>query len=97
VEERRGTGSVTCAGVTYDSVAYSISRFQGMTAAGLPVPGVHRLDGCVEFTDRNAQSMLAGRQIALRLEDGSVMSLELLDADGRVLADGHGPGRCLCC
>lgn len=97
VEERRGTGSVTCAGATYESVAYSISRFQGMTAAGLPVPGVHRLDGSVEFADRQAQSALVGKQIALSLEDGSVMSLQLLDADGRVLAHGHGPGRCLCC
>jgi hypothetical protein len=33
----------------------------------------------------------------LHLEDGSILNLELLDADGRVVAHGHGPGRCLCC
>lgn len=97
VEERAGTGSVTCAGVTYPNVDYGISRFQGMTRAGLPVPGVHRLDGRVAFADKQAQALLAGRQIVLRLEDGSVMNLELLDADGRVLAHGHGPGQCRCC
>lgn len=97
VEERHGTGAVTCAGIRYEGVTYEISRFQGMTRAGLPVPGVHRLDGRIELADVKTRAALAGRSIVLHLEDGSVMNLELLDADGRVLAHGHGPGQCRCC
>ena len=97
VEERHGTGTVTSAGVTYENVAYGISRFQGMTRAGLPVPGVHRLDGRLQFADPRAAAPLAGQHVVLHLEDGSIMNLELLDAEGRVVAHGHGPGRCLCC
>jgi len=97
VEERSGAGTVSCAGVTYENVGYGIARFQGMTRAGLPVPGVHRLEGRVEFADKAAQAALAGKSIVLQLADGSVMNLQLLDADGRVLAHGHGPGQCLCC
>jgi hypothetical protein len=97
VEERTGTGYARCSGVTYENVRYAITRFQGMTRAGLPVPGVHRLDGQLDFADSRAREGLVGRQLALHLEDGSVFDLELLDADGRVVAHGHGPGRCMCC
>jgi hypothetical protein len=97
VEERIGTGTVRCAGLTYESVRYGISRFQGMTRAGLPVPGVHRLDGRLELDGIESVEQLVGRQLALHLEGGGVLNLELLDTDGRVVAHGHGPGRCMCC
>ena len=97
VEERTGIGSLRCSGKTWEGVRYGIARFQGMTPAGLPVPGVHRFDGVVEFADAQARSDLVGRQLTLHLEDGSSVNLELLDADGRVVAQGHGPGRCMCC
>ncbi len=97
VEERTGTGTMRCSGVTWEHVRYGITRFQGMTRAGLPVPGVHRLDGRIEFADPATREQLVGRQLVLHLEDGSILNLELLDADGRVVAHGHGPGRCLCC
>jgi hypothetical protein len=35
--------------------------------------------------------------LALDLPDGRRLSLTLIDADGRVLAEGHGPGQCGCC
>ena len=97
VEERKGVGTVTCAGKTYENVSYGIARFQGMTRAGLPVPGVHRLDGRIEFDAGVSLAALIGSHVSLHLDDGSVMKLELLDSDGRVIAHGHGPGRCLCC
>jgi hypothetical protein len=97
VETREGVGTVSCAGETYPNVRYGIARFQGMTLAGLPVPGVHRLDGRLEFENNAALSSLVGSKLSLQLDDGSVMQLELLDSDGRVVAHGHGPGRCLCC
>lgn len=97
VETREGIGTVSCAGETYENVRYGITRFQGMTRAGLPVPGVHRLDGRVEFESRESLESLVGSDLSLRLDDGSIMKLELLDAEGRVIAYGHGPGRCMCC
>ena len=97
VETRAGVGTASCAGVTYDGVRYEITRFQGMTQSGLPVPGVHRLDGRVEFEAGVSVDALVGARVSLNLQDGSVMQLELLDSDGRVVAHGHGPGRCLCC
>jgi hypothetical protein len=97
VEERAGVGSAACAGKTYENVRYHIVRFQGMTRAGLPVPGVHRFDGRVEFASPASFDALVGSHLTLYLDDGSVMKLELLDTDGRVVAHGHGPGKCLCC
>jgi hypothetical protein len=97
VETREGIGTVHCAGQSYANVRYGISRFQGMTRAGLPVPGVHRLEGQLVFESREAMNALVGSDLALHLDDGSVMKLELLDDEGRVVAHGHGPGRCLCC
>ena len=97
VETREGVGTVACAGETYANVRYGIARFQGMTRAGLPVPGVHRLDGHLEFENTEALQALVGSEVSLHLDDGSVMKLELLDSEGRVVAHGHGPGRCLCC
>jgi hypothetical protein len=35
--------------------------------------------------------------VALELEDGRKLDLTLIDASGRVLAEGHGPGKCGCC
>ena len=29
--------------------------------------------------------------------DGRKLRITLVDADGRILAEGHGPSRCLCC
>jgi hypothetical protein len=41
---------------------------------------------------------LVGANITLDLEDGRSLALTLADADGRVLAEGHGPGHgCSCC
>ncbi|MGD8324896.1 MAG: hypothetical protein PVF50_11080 [Gammaproteobacteria bacterium] len=97
VEEREGIGTVSCAGVTYENVRYAIVRFQGMTRAGLPVPGVHRFDGRIALENGESIDALVGSQLRLHLKDGSVITLEMLDGEGRVVAHGHGPGKCLCC
>jgi len=97
VEQRAGVGTVFCAGVTYENVRYRITRFQGMTRAGLPVPGVHRLDGRLAFAGQVSLEALVGVDLSLHLDDGSIMKLELLDNEGLVVAYGHGPGKCMCC
>ena len=97
VEDKAGTGSVRCHGETYQNVHYEISRYQGMTTAGLPVPGVHRIEGRIHFSADEAQSTLSGSDMVLTLEDGATLNLTLLDSDGRIVAEGHGPSRCNCC
>jgi hypothetical protein len=69
-----------------------------MTAGGLPVPGLHRIEGRLALETLAPPSAFeAQSHLALELEDGRRLELVLIDADGRVLAEGHGPGRCGCC
>jgi hypothetical protein len=98
VEECRGTGSVSWHGQTFSPVPYRISRYQGMTPAGLPIPGLHRIEGQLALPAGAAAAGRVGHNMTLALEDGRSLALTLADADGRVLAEGHGPGRgCSCC
>lgn len=97
VEECRGVGSLASRDRVIESVHYRIRRFQAMTAAGLPVPGLHRIEGHVDLTNGPAPRELVSRELTLTLEDGRSMRVVLAGEDGRVLAEGHGPSRCLCC
>jgi hypothetical protein len=98
VEQREGQGQLTVRGTPVGSVDYSISRFQAMTPAGLPVPGLHRIEGRLGL-ERLSETCDLDRDmhLALQLEDGRRIELILLDTDGRVLSEGHGPGQCGCC
>ena len=83
---------------TFRSVRYRISRFQGMALSGLPVPGLHRIEGSVELDGVPHAAALVGASLTLRLEDGRDLPITLVDAHGRVLAEGHGPKHgCSCC
>jgi hypothetical protein len=98
VEECLGTGSVSWHGQTLSAVPYRISRYQGMTSAGLPIPGLHRIEGRLTLPAGTAATGHVGHSMTLELEDGRSMALTLADTDGRVLAEGHGPGHgCSCC
>jgi hypothetical protein len=97
VEEMSGVGEVTWQGASFQPVPYRISRFQAMTRAGLPVPGLHRIEGQLTLDGITDAARLEGGSVTLRLEDGRTMSLTVADEDGRVLAEGHGPSRCTCC
>jgi hypothetical protein len=96
VEQVSGVGGLKWRGETFTGIRYRINRFQGQAANGLPVPGLHRIEGTVEgLTDA---ARLVGSSITLELEDGRTLPLTLADADGRVLAEGHGPKHgCSCC
>ena len=97
VEEYAGVGALRWRDRTI-SVPYRISRFQGMAASGLPVPGLHRIEGMVTLTDHTDAAELVGANITLDLEDGRTLSLTVADEHGRVLAEGHGPRHgCGCC
>lgn len=97
VETCTGVGELTWRDRLFHPVTYSISRFQAMTRSGLPVPGLHRIEGRLGLEAVAQRERLTGDSVALRLEDGRTMRLTLTDSDGRVLAEGHGPSKCSCC
>lgn len=96
VEACEGEGRLTVRGEAVGSVAYAIHRFQAMTPGGLPVPGLHRIEGrlAIEMLEMPIE---LDTQLSLELEDGRSVVLKLVDESGRVLAEGHGPGQCGCC
>lgn len=98
VEECTGTGDLIRNGSVLGRVQYRIDRYQGMLeGSGMPIPGLHRLEGSLQ-AEGGALPAGAGDAVTLRLEDGRTVSLTLADGEGRVLAEGHGPGRgCSCC
>jgi hypothetical protein len=98
VEQYSGVGSLHGRDRTLGSIPYNISRFQGMGTSGLPVPGLHRIEGTVEFASTADAAAFVGASIRLDLEDGRSLALTVADEHGRVLAEGHGPRHgCGCC
>jgi len=98
VEEYAGVGSLRWQDRSVGSVPYRISRFQGMATSGLPVPGLHRIEGTVALAGIANAAELVGQDVKLDLEDGRTLSLTVADDSGRVLTEGHGPRHgCSCC
>jgi hypothetical protein len=98
VEEYAGVGALRWKDRRFVPVPYRISRFQGMAASGLPVPGLHRIEGVIELESVADAARLVGDAFTLDLDDGRSLALTLADESGRVLAEGHGPkGGCSCC
>ena len=96
VEEYAGVGDLSTKGDLTHQVRYRISRYQGFVDhSGLPIPGVHRIEGSVDTATDLAP--LVGQSLTLRLEDGRALAITIADTTGRVLAEGHGPRRCMCC
>jgi len=96
VEEYAGVGDLSAKDDLIRQVRYRISRYQGFVDhSGLPVPGVHRIEGSVDTATDLAP--LVGQSLMLRLEDGRAITITIADTTGRVLAEGHGPSRCMCC
>ena len=98
VEEYRGVGSLRWRQRTIAAVSYRINRYQGVALSGLPIPGLHRIEGTVALSNLPDAADLVGADVTLDLEDGRSLALTIADEHGRVLAEGHGPGRgCSCC
>jgi hypothetical protein len=97
VEESSGLGELMMNGVTLCEVRYRVTRFQGMMeGSGLPIPGVHRIEGSVEFGGNDPREWI-GVPLSLKFQDGRVLGITLVNSEGRILSEGHGPSRCLCC
>ena len=98
VEEQSGTGELILEGAILRAVRYAIRRHQGFVEhSGLPIPGLHRLEGCIDFDPGKDPAEWIGIPIALRLADGRVLAITIVDSHGQILSEGHGPSKCLCC
>jgi hypothetical protein len=98
VEECAGIGALHWRNETFGRVPYRISRFQGLSGSGMPIPGLHRIEGVIELGEIESRARLVGDSFVLDLEDGRSVRLTLADDVGRVLAEGHGPTHgCSCC
>jgi hypothetical protein len=97
VEECVGVGELLWQDQACSNVRYRVTRFQGMTPSGLPIPGFHRTEGSIDLTGIHDSAALVGSNLTLRLEDGRALGVTLVESSGRVLTVGHGPSRCLCC
>jgi hypothetical protein len=98
VEESSGIGELTQDGVVLRPVRYRLSRFQGLSeGSGLPIPGLHRIEGSVDFDPKSDSPDWIGTPLTLRLEDGRMLGITVVDTEGRILSEGHGPSKCGCC
>ena len=96
VEQLAGTGQLVDDDIVLSEVRYSITRYQGMlVGSGMPIPGLHRIEGSTDFEVTDVS--LIGKALTLRLEDGRALRVMLAARNGRLLSEGHGPSRCLCC
>ena len=96
VEEYTGEGELSWMGGS-QAVGYRLTRLQGMAANGLPVPGLFRIEGDLDLRGAPVPDAVVGSTVRLKLDDGRSMHITLTTRDGRVLSEGHGPSRCLCC
>ena len=97
VEEHAGVGDLSGRGEVLRQVRYRIARYQAFSGNGMPIPGRHRIEGAIDVPPNENVTDLIGTPLVLRLEDGRAIAVTLADASGRVLSEGHGPMRCLCC
>jgi hypothetical protein len=97
VEEWAGEAELDWNGRAYSGVAYRLRRFQGMSRSGLPIPGLHRIEGSIDIGPVAQRASLVDKDVTLRLDDGRTLRMTVASADGRVLLEGHGPSRCSCC
>jgi|SRR6516164_1772348 hypothetical protein len=98
VEERSGMGELILNGTALRQVRYTFSLYQGFVEhSGLPIPGLHRLEGTVDFNPDKDPADWIDIPLALKVEDGRVLAVTLVSADGRLVSEGHGPSKCFCC
>ena len=96
VEEYLGEGQLTWMGGS-QAVGYRLTRLQGMAANGLPVPGLFRIEGDLDLHGTPVPDSVVGGTVTLKLGDGRSLIITVTTPEGRVLSEGHGPSRCLCC
>jgi|SRR5678816_3831686 len=97
VEQLSGSGPLIRDNEILFTVRYDIRRFQGMSSSGLPIPGMFRIEGMLDVESSEKLEGCVDRPLTLRLEDGRALRIRVADRSGRILSEGHGPTKCLCC
>jgi hypothetical protein len=99
VEESSGIGELLHHGELVRRVRYRVSIYQTtLGPGGLPVPGLHRIEGSIEIDGGGDASNLVGTDLALKLVDGRHLGIRLTDRNGRVESCRHGSfSGCSCC
>jgi hypothetical protein len=98
VEENVGLGELAQKGQAPRDVLYRISRFQGIAeGSGLPIPGLFRIEGSIDFHSFEDSPNWIDIPLTLKLQDGRSLPITVVDNSGRVLSEGHGPLKCMCC
>lgn len=98
IEESSGLGDLSQKGTPLRRVRYQISRYQGfMDGTGMPIPGLYRIEGSIDFDRSIDPASWIDAPLTLRMEDGRSLQITLADDTGRVLSEGHGPLKCMCC
>jgi len=98
VETGSGIGVLMRNGNVLREVRYEVRRYQGvMEGSGMPVPGLFRIEGSIDFDSVKDSSDWINVSLTLRLDDGRSLGIVIVDSLGRVLSEGHGPLKCMCC
>jgi hypothetical protein len=98
IEESAGVGDLMLNGQALRRVAYRLNRYQGLAeGSGLPIPGLFRIEGSVDFDASKDSADWIGALLMLRLDDGRTLGITIVDSDGRIFSEGHGPLKCQCC
>lgn len=98
VESGSGVGTLLRNGTELRQVRYDIHRYQGvMEGSGLPIPGLFRIEGSIDFDSAHDPVEWINVPLTLKLNDGRALGIILADRTGRVLSEGHGPLKCMCC
>jgi hypothetical protein len=98
IEEVSGHGELFQKDTPLRQVQYTLSRYQGfMDGSGLPIPGLFRIEGSIDFDRSKDPPTWINAPLTLRLDDGRSLQITLADDTGRVLSEGHGPMKCMCC
>src|SRR5215468_5571424 len=68
IEETTGVGELIQDGVLLRRTTYRVRRHQGvMEGSGLPVPGLHRIEGSIDFDSSSDPSAWIGVPLTLKL------------------------------
>ena len=98
IEDGSGVGELIREGRTLRRVRYQVRRYQGvMEGSGLPIPGLFRIEGSIDFDPAKDSPDWLDTPLTLRLEDGRALGIHVVDSKGRILSEGHGPLKCMCC
>src|SRR5690242_13106584 len=98
MEECAGVVELVQGDSTIRPIAYRVRRYQGISeCSGMPISGLFRIEGSVDLESGSDIKNWIGASLGLKLEDGRVLGIAIVDRTGRILSEGHGPSKCLCC